>query len=166
MSERKSSWSERKAGSTINDINDNKTTKQDKRPLRYLIIAVVVLAMLFRIAMRVDEIYGITTMVRNVALATSATSATSAAVEKPKAMDRAVFAWEGVDRKGLKVLEEHDINTVLLDYNHSKDIKKLRSYNTLILAGDYLFSCRNKCTPHLSLDTPNKSGREMEGKAG
>ena len=56
--------------------------------------------------------------------------------EKPTAMDRAVFAWEGVDKDGLEIIEKYDINTVLLDYNHSKDIKKLRSFNTMILAGD------------------------------
>ena len=55
---------------------------------------------------------------------------------KPTTMDRAVFAWEGVDKDGLEIIEKYDINTVLLDYNHSKDIKKLRSFNTLILAGD------------------------------
>ena len=56
--------------------------------------------------------------------------------EKPTTMDRAVFAWEGVDKDGLEIIEKYDINTVLLDYNHSKDIKKLRSFNTTILAGD------------------------------
>lgn len=61
---------------------------------------------------------------------------TEVAKAKPESMDRAVFAWEGVDKDGLEIIEKYDINTVLLDYNHSKDIKKLRSFNTMILAGD------------------------------
>ena len=63
-------------------------------------------------------------------------SETEIAKTKPESMDRAVFAWEGVDKDGLEIIEKYDINTVLLDYNHSKDIKKLRSFNTMILAGD------------------------------
>ena len=66
----------------------------------------------------------------------SETEVTKAEPEKPTTMDRAVFAWEGVDKDGLEIIEKYDINTVLLDYNHSRDIKKLRSFNTMILAGD------------------------------
>ncbi len=66
----------------------------------------------------------------------SETEVAKAKPEKPTTMDTAVFAWEGVDRDGLEIIEKYDINTVLLDYNHSKDIKKLRPFNTLILAGD------------------------------
>ena len=66
----------------------------------------------------------------------SETEIAKADPEKPTTMDRAVFAWEGVDKDGLEIIEKYDINTVLLDYNHSTDIKKLRSFNTMILAGD------------------------------
>ena len=66
----------------------------------------------------------------------SETEIAKADPEKPTTMDRAVFAWEGVDKDGLEIIEKYDINTVLLDYNHSRDIKKLRSFNTMILAGD------------------------------
>ena len=66
----------------------------------------------------------------------SETEIAKADPEKPTTMDRAVFAWEGVDKDELEIIEKYDINTVLLDYNHSRDIKKLRSFNTMILAGD------------------------------
>ena len=66
----------------------------------------------------------------------SETEVTKAEPEKPTTMDRAVFAWEGVDDEGLEVIRKYGINTVLLDYNHSRDIKKLQSFNTMILAGD------------------------------
>ena len=66
----------------------------------------------------------------------SETEIAKADPEKPTTMDRAVFTWEGVDKDELEIIEKYDINTVLLDYNHSRDIKKLRSFNTMILAGD------------------------------
>ncbi len=56
-------------------------------------------------------------------------------VEKVKEMDRAVFAWEGVDEEGLDLIRKYEINTVLLDYNHTSDFPILASYTTFVLAG-------------------------------
>lgn len=56
-------------------------------------------------------------------------------VEKSEKMDRAVFAWEGVDKEGLDIIRKYEINTILLDYNHRSDFSKLAAYHTLILAG-------------------------------
>ena len=50
----------------------------------------------------------------------SETEIAKADPEKPTTMDRAVFAWEGVDKDELEIIEKYDINTVLLDYNHSR----------------------------------------------
>ena len=55
--------------------------------------------------------------------------------EKVEKMDRAVFAWEGVDDEGLDVIQKYGINTILLDYNHLSDLSTLSSYHTFILAG-------------------------------
>ena len=63
--------------------------------------------------------------------------------EKVEKMDRAVFAWEGVDDEGLEVIRKYGINTILLDYNHLSDLAilssstqpLLASYNIFILAG-------------------------------
>lgn len=55
---------------------------------------------------------------------------------KTEKMDRAVFAWEGVDDEGLEVIRKYGINTILLDYNHLSDLSTLSSsYHTFILAG-------------------------------
>ncbi len=58
-----------------------------------------------------------------------------AEANKAEKMDRAVFAWEGVDEDGMEIIQKYEINTILLDYNHTDDISALSSYHTLILAG-------------------------------
>ncbi len=49
--------------------------------------------------------------------------------------NKAVFAWEGVDKEGLEIIQKYEINTVLLDYNHTNNLSTLSSYHTFILAG-------------------------------
>ncbi len=56
-------------------------------------------------------------------------------VKKIEKIDRAVFAWEGVDEEGMDVIKKYEINTILLDYNHTSDISTISDYNTFILAG-------------------------------
>ena len=59
--------------------------------------------------------------------------------EKVEKMDRAVFAWEGVDDEGLDVIQKYGINTILLDYNHLSDLSTLSSSNRPILASYNIF---------------------------
>ncbi len=53
---------------------------------------------------------------------------------KPEKMDRAVFAWEGVDNEGLDVIQKYGINTILLDYNHTSDLSNLSPSTQSVLA--------------------------------
>ena len=56
--------------------------------------------------------------------------------EKNNEIVHAVFAWDGIEKEDKELLVKYNINTILLDINHTDNIEYYSDYNILLLAGD------------------------------
>lgn len=57
----------------------------------------------------------------------------SGCVKEEKTVERAVFAWNGVETEDRVILDKYQIDTIFMDINHYSSIS---NYNIFVLAGD------------------------------